>query len=1009
MSRHCQHSCEENASFRKLKVCKDALIKGNLEVSKDVSVGGDLSVTGSTTLTDVNVNNLQVQNVNISGDASIGGALDVTGCVTADGLVLENNETKPCGDANNVLWVKDDHLMFTDKNGQDNIVQTEKDDPIYQLVKGRWTLQTKKFVDQDAVFEFLDTYEDPDFGTTWNARLLAGLKSQISQLTLEQQIFYQTNVGVDPNLFSAYTLDGDLTRLCFFYPPDGFFLTGNALSTFKVQNDNPENAIYCTSTDYQNVTQSQLQLMAKYKKQNKDVLQPVQPYNESNLYGQVDFTDPLFIFNYAFSVLSQELSPQLAKDANTVGYQGYLPFTAWRNKLIDEGVVRKSEVLNVLKSQSSRVSTRYGFSTTIITKCPHKLCRASNVTLSGFINEYSILNGTFPVTILDFANVSYPEPYQSPTGYLYCFNVLVDTSSLPVFDMAKHTAGGATVVAQHGPVKDIASDATNDYRQLLSCIYELLDFMGISTHTLFQPIVTNTNSAIIPRSMQELSALVSARTYASIYGSSVSSYSAVFNTRRVADCAQWNVNGALLNIAAGSTSLLTSMLSNDKYNIAPYPGSLWDFNIVRETYLQPGSVRNIFARPVGTPIGAPGSNISWFLNSIGWVNQGGTGSTFEFKAFNPQALPPASENWQLITGALPSAVGSVPNLGSQSFFCGIIRPEFTNGEKVGYLRIRNYFQPAYWDLFTDAEDGPLASPINQFVKMWAAAIGYLNSEGVTRIIFDNRANSGGSFTAVKAFSQIWGANRGSAVDSFVDRNNGNKTPETVTGNLETGNYPNGVQGVLDNVEVLRPNEVALALGESAVFRGNDSQKKVITVLTSKSAGSGGDSDVTSVFVNPDPNDPTNLGSNTYAKIIGSIDGRLFSAQSQLQFFPNDDSYNLITSDGVPVSPIRLNCEGPNLITYVDQRTQKYYNNQVPQWAPQILLDDSFNIIYRNLGYQPLTPGSGTAYLLPVSSFNAIGRTGIPVPGNPNDPTTWSAARLSWRDIWLETAITNGNL
>jgi hypothetical protein len=999
MSRHC-HTCDDNGSFNKLKVCKDARFRGNLDVAKDVEIFGDLKVSGTTSLTDVEITgDIQLSgNQAVGGDVSVSGSVTVTECVSADGLVLDEKQEKPCGDNNNVVWVKGDNLMFTDKNGQDNIVQTVKDNPDYQLVKGRWVLQTKKRYDQEAVFEFLDLYEDPDYGTAWRIKVLGGIRSQIAELTQEQLLLYPFQESIIP----GYPVDGDLKRIWIAFPPDGFLLTANNGTTFKIQDYNPEEAIYCVFNDFIGVTQSNIPRILRFKKQHE--LQPVQPYNEANLYGQEDFTDPLFIFNYAFSIISQENNPELAKDANTVGYQGFLPFIAWKNKLIDEGVVRKSEVLNVLKSQSNPVSARFGFTTTITTKCPHNLSRSSDVTLDGFAGEYSILNGTFPVTLIDYLNSSYPAPYQSPSSYIFTFNIPVDTSKLSTFDAAKHINGVATVVARHGPVKNIAGNPNDDYRQLLACIYELQAFIGISTHQLFQPIVTDLNSAVVPKSFREISNLVKSRTFNNIYGSGVSAYSAVFNTRRIGDCGQWNVNGSLFN----GTGLIQPVLTNNPYNIFPSRNSLWDYNIVQNTYLEPGTLRYTFGRIVGTPIGAPGSNISWFMNLNNWKNQGGTGSTFEFKAVDPLNLPPASENWQFIGGSTPSNVNTIPSPTSQFYFYGLIRKEFTNGEKVGYLRIANFIDVRNWSSFSDANDGPLAAPTNQYLKMWSAAIQYFNSQGVTRIIFDNRNNSGGLVNNVNGFAQLFGVNRGYLVDSLVDRNNGNKTPEVLSGKLQTANHPDGIQDVLDNCNILQPDEVAAALGEEAVFRGNDSVKKVITVLTSKSAGSGGDLDVTGIFVSPNPQDSTNLGSNTYAKIIGTIDGRVFSSSGQQQCFPTDSSYNLITSDGIPVSPIRLTCEQPNLLTYVDQRTQKYFNNQVSQWAPHVLLDDSYNIVYRNLGYQPLRPGPADGYLLPDSSFIAIGRTGIPVPGNPNDPATWNAARLSWRDIWLETAITNGN-
>jgi hypothetical protein len=293
--------------------------------------------------------------------------------------------------------------------------------------------------------------------------------------------------------------------------------------------------------------------------------------------------------------------------------------------------------------------------------------------------------------------------------------------------------------------------------------------------------------------------------------------------------------------------------------------------------------------------------------------------------------------------------------------------------------------------------------------MYAAFMKYFNSQGVTRIIFDNRANSGGWNDSGLSLTNVFGGNRPGSTYSITYRDNGNTKLEKYSNNIKTCNYPDGIGAVLENSTIIQPDDVALALGSNAVFQGSVSQKKVVTVLTSKSAGSNGDIVVTSGFVGADPNNSQFIGSNTYAKIIGTIDGRLFGYSGPQQYFPNDSSYNFITSDGVPVSPVRLACEAITLKTYVDERTQKYYNNQVKQWTPSILLDDSFNIIYRNLGYQPLTPGPADAYLLPISAFNAIGRTGVPVPGDPNNTATWAAARLSWRDIWLETAITNGNL
>jgi hypothetical protein len=1017
MPRHHQYEdkCKEKCDFQKLTVCKDAKIGRNLKVegttkTRDLIVKEDLKAENAV-INNAIINNLTVEgdqtnqgNLNVTGDINASGNANIAGCVSADGLNLQENQENPC--ANNTVWVKEgspSQLIFTDNTGQDNIIQTVKDNPDFQIMKGRWILESKKYADWEVVFDFLDTYEDPDFGPVWNINLLAGTRTQLAELTLEQRI----SAGyVTSTIIPGYTLHGNLKCVSLYQPPDGFFLTWNTINTVRVDDDDPTLMTY-NQYELSDVIQSGPPIIFMFRKQSGELLQPVQPFDQPNLYGK-DFTDPVFIFNYFAELITKENNPQTAEEANTVGYQGFLPFTSWKTKILQEGVKREFEVLNVLKSQKSRVSDTYGYSTTIITKCQHHLCRASDVTFFGFANEYEELNKTYPVTILDYLNVTYPEPYQSPTGYLYCFNILADTSKFPVFDPAKHTTGGAFGFAQHGPVKNIGANTNNGYRQLLCCLNELQDFLGISTHQFFRPITANLSSPIIPRSIKEMSKLVASQTFNTLYSNTGTLYSTVFNTRRDGDCGNWNTNGALFNPSA--TSLFTSMLVNDKFNIAPFRNSMWDFNIVRGTYLQPGSFRNIFARNVGAPIGAPGSNISWFLGAFeGWVNQGGVGSTFEFEVFDPANLPPASENWQFIWGSAPAPVGVVPAITSQSAFAGIIRPEFTNGETVGYLRIANFPFVFTWDMLTDSFDGPLASPLNQYIKMYAAFMKYFNSQGVTRVIYDNRSNSGGWVNNVTALTEVFGGNRPGTTYSITYRDNGYRDPVEYSNNIKTCSYPDGIGKVLENSTILHPDKVAEELGADTVFQGSVEERKVVTVLTSKSAGSGGDIVVTGGFVGPDPNDSQNLGSNTYSKIIGTIDGRVFGYGGIQQYFPNDSSYNLITSDGVPVSPIRLQCEAITLKTYVDKRTQKYYNNQVKQWAPSILLDDSYNIIYRNLGYEPLTPGPGDAYLLPTSAFNAIGRTGVPVPGDPNDPTTWPAARLSWRDIWLETAITNGNL
>ncbi len=355
---------------------------------------------------------------------------------------------------------------------------------------------------------------------------------------------------------------------------------------------------------------------------------------------------------------------------------------------------------------------------------------------------------------------------------------------------------------------------------------------------------------------------------------------------------------------------------------------------------------------------------------------------------------PDPQTW-VLAGASNTQDGRDRKNSYLEYYCGIIRPELTNGKKIGYIYLGNWF--LYSTVLSQSSNlfSPPCPP--GFEKVWSkwfqadyslmciydAMMQYLvKEESCEHIIYDNRSNQGGLRS--EPFASFFGSDRWNW-DGYQVR-------------IDSG-YSSILKNTIDNIDVYYEKiwcSLANTFSGSCLKGSPDKSKKVI-FLNNYSALSEGEVVATHFYGDRGDHE---LGSNTYSRFVGSKSiGCINSGGQQAVYTPilsSKINTNIMFSlesgvAGVGVSLYSVP-EGP--LFRKTWYSEGFWNGMdiLPSTTPLELrgqangnsLRNDMSILYYSMGVVKSPDG----YFIQHKNYIE------PTPSNP----------LSWKDAWLEQAI-----
>lgn len=341
------------------------------------------------------------------------------------------------------------------------------------------------------------------------------------------------------------------------------------------------------------------------------------------------------------------------------------------------------------------------------------------------------------------------------------------------------------------------------------------------------------------------------------------------------------------------------------------------------------------------------------------------------------------------------------------FYATLIDPLYTNGKKIGYMTvpdggnfwygvISNNFLGLLPELAPPIPSNTVYTGALGALKVMTTVIKWFNDQNCDGLILDGRFNGGGPDSTWMQL--LFGGDRKGRTQYNAPNTDG-YSAITKYANSTDSSVNSQVQYMMENV---LPSDVARNF-TGGVFRGTGSNpadaKKVVYLTTYRSASYG---DANTRIWQGDNYDG-NLGSNTYAKVMGEVDGRLYGAASGLPL-PNYSNGRLKTAlsaainTDAPLQPIvHLTATGPNGLIWNTQRS--------PFVATKAMATGATGTFKSNIPGVSAMPTSIQSTLwsdwgiVPEDSSSFFSRyinDGKPMP-DKNNPNTW-------RDILLEQAI-----
>lgn len=700
---------------------------------------------------------------------------------------------------------------------------------------------------------------------------------------------------------------------------------------------------------------------------------PVRPDIQLNrLPSKIDWTNPVEMLKYIASYYALLGQPEKAVSLHQIDYIGWANYEQLLQTMLTTGVIRTARVSTEYRGGGYIGVWRTQFPedfpiTTIHTQeLPHmNVC--STIHISGFDGAYAELNGTHIAAAFPPATISQstPYPWQECSSREHFVHILYDSSHIQeAYDPNIH--GVATLTAQHGPVTPDMG-----YREFMAAVIDfVVSSFGSGTHTRLA--IWRDTLITVPETFEQLEEAVA---------QDAVGFTQV-RTRTFGDNGfQLYWNPYILGSGFGAPAFnLNDPFGLGAIEFDPY----FDYDIALQNYLEEGTVKNIFFTVTGPT--DPCQSITSLLTDIGYTSNG---SRVVFKASDYQTFPEplvdkyGTHEWMQYNWVPATNSTGPDDYASQAFFGGIIKKELTGKKTVAYIRIKDEssFDEPYEVLLTRSlafpQKGISSTYLGNMIAAWAALIKELNKHKPDRFIIDIRNNNGG-FVINDAFGALFGGDRPSGDPALGFPGNGERDPLIINGS--------GIQTVFDSVPktpgIIPANEAAAAFPKGVV-RGCKGKKKEVIILTSTRSASSGDI-FPHKFLGPDPKGTVqDLGEGVELRIMGDIDGRLWSGIKGFDPLPIDPlSQNLVDSTGVPRTATYLVSDSGLL----DNDRHGSIVNPTLATRPNPLLQGWYD----------------------QTEWQDIGVTQnlVPYPLGDCKPQPVYEDRSTWRDTWLENAIKN---
>lgn len=689
--------------------------------------------------------------------------------------------------------------------------------------------------------------------------------------------------------------------------------------------------------------------------------------------SKTDWNNPVEIFKYLTDYYALLGEPQKAVSLHQNNFPGWTEYKELAKIMLTTGQTRTAKVSTEFRGGQYIGVWRTQFPkdfpiTTIHTQELPGMNSCSKIHISGFSGAYAELNGTHLAAAFPPASVSIstPYPWQDCSSREHFVHIQYDSSHIKEeYDPNIH--GVAHLEAHHGPITpDIG------YREFIAAVQDfLLSNFGTGTHSRLRVWVDNETGITVPETFRDLKNALAQ--------DSVSQRYMRFRTY-VDNGFQLYWNPAILGIPLS----FPAFNLNDPFGLGlaeldPY----FDYDIVRQNYLKKGTVKNIFFTVTGPT--DPDQPITSMLKDIGYSSNG---SRVVFKANDYKKFPKplvdefGTHEWMQYNWAPATNSTGPDDYASIAFFGGIVNPELTGDKTVAYMRFvdESGFDEPFEVITTRSlafpQPGISSTYLGNYIAAWAALIEELNAYNPDRFILDIRCNGGG-FVIDDAFGALFGGERPAGEAALGFPGNGDKDPLIIPGS--------GIQTVFNSVPKkpsMLLNDEAAAAFPNGVVRGKNKKIEVIVLTSTRSASSG---DVfPHAFLGPDPDGVVqDLGKNVEARLVGDIDGRLWSGIKGFDAPPITPlSPKYVDSAGVPRTPLYFVIDSGLLL----RDRQGYFVNETLITRPNPLLLGWYDQTeWQDMG---LTPN-----LVPYPLGDLKGKPRY-------------ERRRSWRDVWLENAIVN---
>lgn len=726
-------------------------------------------------------------------------------------------------------------------------------------------------------------------------------------------------------------------------------------STWDGTGDNPDYGVVETLTQYKRL--------------------PGRPNIQTNdTASKIDWNNPVEMFKYVVDYYTKLGQLQKAVEVHQTDYIGWSNFKELEQLLLTTGVTHTAKVSTAYRGGQYIGVWRTQFPddfpiTTIHTQELSHMNSCSKIHISGFSGAYAVLNGTHLAAAFPPASVSIstPYPWQDTSSREHFVHIQFDSSRIKEeYDPNIH--GVADLVAHHGPITpDIG------YREFMAAVQDFVQTsFGPGTHTRTRLWIDNESGITVPETFKQLKNRIA----------NDSVHITTMRNRTYGDNGfQLYWNPAVLGIPLS----FPAFNLNDPFGLGlaeldPY----FDFDIVRQNYLKKDTVKNIFFTVTGPT--DPDQPITSMLTDIGYSSNG-TKVVFQANDYQKFPKPLVDEfgkhEWMQYNAAYATNSTGPDDYASQAFFGGIVNPELTGGQTVAYMRFTDEsgFDEPFETLTVRSlafpQEGISSTYLGNFIAAWAALIEELNKHEPDRFILDIR-NNGGGFVINEAFGSLFGGERPSLRSALGFPGNGDKDPLIINGS--------GIQTVFNSVPKKKTfllNQEAAAAFPNGVVRGSRNKPIEVIVLTSTRSASSGDV-FPHVFLGPDPEGIVqDLGANVHARLVGDIDGRLWSGLKGYDGLPFDPlAPYFVDSDKVPRSALYLVADAG----LFDLDRHGFYVNETLATRPNPLL----------LGWYDQT------------EWQDIGVTPnlVPYPLGDLKSKPKYNQRSTWRDVWLENAIVN---